>query len=132
MSVDISKLSKKELSELIREATKKKQILAKRQPITAVRSRLTRLAASNGYTIEELFGTPRSASLSGKKAAKKLKPLAKKVQPKYQDPSRPDQTWTGRGRQPRWLSAAIGRGVPLEHFLIGNKTAEGTGSSEQE
>ena len=30
-----------------------------------------------------------------------------KVFPKYQNPSVPTETWSGRGKQPRWLVAAI-------------------------
>jgi DNA-binding protein H-NS len=41
-----------------------------------------------------------------------------KVQPKYWNPSQPMQKWSGRGKQPRWLVAALSTGRKLEEFLI--------------
>jgi DNA-binding protein H-NS len=41
-----------------------------------------------------------------------------KVLPKYFNPSAPAQTWSGRGRQPRWLVAALKSGHKLEEFRI--------------
>ena len=39
------------------------------------------------------------------------------VAPKYRD-SATGITWTGRGKQPKWLSAAISAGKTLEDFKI--------------
>jgi len=41
-----------------------------------------------------------------------------KVLPKYSNPSVPMETWSGRGKQPRWLVAALRSGHKLEEFLI--------------
>jgi DNA-binding protein H-NS len=41
-----------------------------------------------------------------------------KVQPKYWNPSQPTQKWSGRGKQPRWLVAALSSGRKLEEFVI--------------
>jgi len=41
-----------------------------------------------------------------------------KVQPKYWNPSQPTQKWSGRGKQPRWLVAALSTGRKLEEFVI--------------
>jgi DNA-binding protein H-NS len=41
-----------------------------------------------------------------------------KVQPKYWNPSQPTQKWSGRGKQPRWLVAALSSGRKLEEFII--------------
>jgi DNA-binding protein H-NS len=41
-----------------------------------------------------------------------------KVLPKYCNPSAPDETWSGRGKQPRWLVAALQSGHRLEEFRI--------------
>jgi DNA-binding protein H-NS len=41
-----------------------------------------------------------------------------KVLPKYCNPSAPEETWSGRGKQPRWLVAALQSGQRLEDFLI--------------
>ena len=40
-----------------------------------------------------------------------------KVQPKYRCPDS-GATWSGRGRQPRWLTAAIKAGGKRDDFLI--------------
>jgi DNA-binding protein H-NS len=42
-----------------------------------------------------------------------------KVSPKYRNPSVPSETWSGRGRQPRWLVAAVRSGQEIEDFKIG-------------
>jgi DNA-binding protein H-NS len=41
-----------------------------------------------------------------------------KVLPKYSNPSAPAETWSGRGKQPRWLVAALQSGHQLEEFRI--------------
>jgi DNA-binding protein H-NS len=41
-----------------------------------------------------------------------------KVLPKYCNPSVPEETWSGRGKQPRWLVAALQSGYKIEDFLI--------------
>jgi DNA-binding protein H-NS len=39
------------------------------------------------------------------------------VAPKYRDAST-GQTWTGRGKRPRWLAEAVSQGRSVESFLI--------------
>ena len=57
------------------------------------------------------------------KAGKVRKPRAKrastgiKVAPKYKDPAT-GGTWTGRGKMPKWVSAAVASGRSLESLLI--------------
>ncbi|MCK1712889.1 MULTISPECIES: H-NS histone family protein [unclassified Bradyrhizobium] len=41
-----------------------------------------------------------------------------KVVPKYFNPLHPTETWSGRGKQPRWLVAALQSGHTLEEFRI--------------
>jgi DNA-binding protein H-NS len=41
-----------------------------------------------------------------------------KVLPKYCNPSVPEETWSGRGKQPRWLVAALQSGHKIKDFLI--------------
>ena len=43
-----------------------------------------------------------------------------KVLPKYCNPLAPTETWSGRGKQPRWLVAALKTGHKLDEFKIGN------------
>jgi DNA-binding protein H-NS len=41
-----------------------------------------------------------------------------KVFPKYQNPAVPSETWSGRGKQPRWLVSALKAGKSIEEFEI--------------
>src|ERR1700732_1396869 len=41
-----------------------------------------------------------------------------RVLPKYQNPEKPSETWAGRGKQPRWLTAHLRSGKTLEDFQI--------------
>jgi DNA-binding protein H-NS len=43
-----------------------------------------------------------------------------RVIPKYQNPNVPSETWSGRGKQPRWLTAALKTGHTIDEFAIGN------------
>lgn len=40
------------------------------------------------------------------------------VPPKYRNPTDPMQTWSGRGKQPRWVGSQIQAGRRLDDFLI--------------
>jgi DNA-binding protein H-NS len=41
-----------------------------------------------------------------------------RVFPKYRNPATPSETWSGRGKQPRWLVAAIKSGRKIDDFRI--------------
>lgn len=123
MSIDLSGLSAKELGALIKNAKKRQTVVAKRPAITKVRAQLNKLLKSSGYTIEEVFGgeaapardrVAKATKAPAKKAVRKLG----KVAPKYRNPANPKETWTGRGKQPRWLAAHTTKGKKLEDFLI--------------
>jgi DNA-binding protein H-NS len=43
-----------------------------------------------------------------------------KVFPKYQNSKAPFETWSGRGKQPRWLVSALKTGNRVEDFEITN------------
>jgi len=126
MSIDLRGLSAKELGTLIEKARQQQTKLAKRTPIATIRSKITKFAKAEGYTIEELFGTAGKAPAArGRKAAAKSAPRAGrklgKVAPKYRNPANPKETWTGRGKQPLWLAAATAKGKKVEDFLIKKK-----------
>jgi DNA-binding protein H-NS len=40
------------------------------------------------------------------------------VFPKYRNPAKPSETWAGRGKQPRWLTAQHRSGKRLDDFRI--------------
>jgi len=45
-----------------------------------------------------------------------------KVLPKYRNPKNDAETWSGRGKQPRWLRAQLRSGKRLSSFLIARST----------
>ena len=42
----------------------------------------------------------------------------RKVQPKYRNPGKRSETWTGRGRMPLWMAALVKKGKKPDDFLI--------------
>lgn len=106
MSINLEKYSAKELEELISAAAEQKKKLHKQQ-LSEVRAKLTAMAREEGYTIEELFGTGSARGKSGRTVA-----------PKYRNPADPSQTWTGRGKRPRWVQAQLDAGKSLSSLEI--------------
>ncbi|HEU4813903.1 MAG TPA: H-NS histone family protein [Xanthomonadaceae bacterium] len=124
MTIDLGNLSSKELDTLITKAKKRKVALKKRKPAAAVRRKISALAKAEGYTVAELFGGAGAAGNGGragraprKASATKGRKLGK-VAPKYRNPAKPSETWTGRGKQPRWMAAETAKGRKAEDFLI--------------
>jgi DNA-binding protein H-NS len=69
-----------------------------------LRQRIIAMAKEHGFEISDLFGKGRNGKGS--------------VAVKYRDPHNPENTWTGRGRMPRWLVAATKGGkAQKEDFL---------------
>ena len=70
----------------------------------ALRQKLTDMVNEHGFTIHELFGRRGGRGT---------------VAIKYRDPKNGENTWTGRGRMPRWMAAATKGGrAKKEDFLI--------------
>jgi DNA-binding protein H-NS len=44
-----------------------------------------------------------------------------KVLPKYRNPSRPSETWSGRGKRPRWLAKQLKSGRKIDDFRISHE-----------
>ncbi|MEN4903967.1 H-NS histone family protein [Luteimonas sp. TWI1437] len=115
MKIDIDALGVRELDALLAAAEKRRAVLASRRPLAAVRQDLIAFAASQGYAIEELVGIP-SAPHSARTPARKRKRAKAAV--KYRDPDNRRNTWSGRGRMPRWLAEKTKRGQSAADFLI--------------
>ncbi|MGV8922210.1 MAG: H-NS family nucleoid-associated regulatory protein [Thermomonas sp.] len=131
MSMNIENLSSKELAELITRANKRKKILAKRRPATQVKAAVAKFLKSTGWDFEELYGqsspskpaataaTATATTTAAPKARKSTKGRRLgKVPPKFRNTANAKETWAGRGKQPRWLSAEIAKGRKIEEFLI--------------
>ncbi len=46
------------------------------------------------------------------------KEIEKERSIKYRDPNKSDNTWTGRGRQPKWLTKALKEGKALSDYAV--------------
>jgi DNA-binding protein H-NS len=53
------------------------------------------------------------------------------VFPKYRNPVRPSETWAGRGKQPRWLTAELRSGKKLDDFRIIRAASIGRGAARK-
>ena len=66
----------------------------------STKEQLRAMAEKAGFDIKELFGkrgSPKGAGVA-----------------KYRNPNDHSQTWTGRGRKPNWLIAAVKKGTSSE------------------
>ena len=79
------------------------------QDVQKAREQILAIAKDAGVSVEELLGN------GGTKAKKSS---GKKVDAKYQNPEDTSQTWTGRGRQPRWMAEAVASGKKPDDFLM--------------
>ena len=66
------------------------------------------IAAEYGFTPDEI------KSLIGSKSTANRG----KVAPKYRDPNNSENTWTGRGRKPKWVGELLAAGGDLQAIVI--------------
>lgn len=115
MDVDLSTLSVEELTNLAHRAS---SMIGSRQQeeIKAGYAKVVQIASDLGISVEELVAVgQKAAPKAGKKAASTTR---KPVAPRYRNTDNPSETWTGRGKQPRWLAAKIVAGASVSDFLI--------------
>jgi len=96
MSVDLHSMSLKELKDLQSQTAKAIATFEDRKKKDAV-AELEEKAREMGFSLAELTGIASS---------KKRAPATAK----YANPANVDDTWSGRGRKPRWYEAAIKAG----------------------
>lgn len=75
-----------------------------------IRAMAGELAAEAGFSLEEIVANGRARGGGKRKYVK--------VAIKYRNPKNPSQTWTGRGRRPKWLVAELEKGRSREAFLV--------------
>jgi DNA-binding protein H-NS len=107
-NIDLSDYTLSELKGLQHDIEKEIK-LRQQQDLQKARKEILAIAQEAGISVEELL------AINAKKAKKEG---GKKVKPQYQNPADGSQTWTGRGRQPRWLADAIAKGKTLDDFRI--------------
>ena len=70
--------------------------------------KLRKLAAAEGFTLEELLSLPQQAQATAPAKAKRTrKAVAKQKAPlpiRYAHPGNPELKWSGRGRRPAWVA----------------------------
>lgn len=96
MAIELKNMNPRQLEDLIAKASQQR-VKLQRERRDEVKAKLAKIARDEGFTIEELFGTRRARSKSA----------GTKVAPKYRNPANPAQTWSGRGKRPRWFSDAL-------------------------
>jgi DNA-binding protein H-NS len=111
MSINLDNLTIAELDALIDQAV---ELIEKKraQALVDAKAEIEKIAAATGMSVEELLG------LKAGKAKKAGGGAKKPVAEKYRNPKDHTQTWTGRGKRPRWLQEMLDRGGKLENFLI--------------
>ena len=107
MSIDLKNLNNQQLNELIEHARLRQTELAK-ENLGALRERLEKMIKQEGYTVDEVFAG------RGRRARKTGAPVA----PKYANPANREQTWSGRGKRPRWFHDALAAGKKESDLLI--------------
>ena len=105
---DISDLSVEELKRLQIEAAALIES-KKEQEIEDAYTEINAIAERVGLTIDQILEVG---------ATKRKKSVRKAVEPRYRNKTNAAETWTGRGKQPRWLVAELENGAKLEDFLI--------------
>ena len=96
MTVDLNKLSLKELRDLQSQVAKAISGYEDRRKREAV-AELEEKAKAMGFSLAELTGVT---------ATRKRSPSVAK----YANPANKSDTWSGRGRKPRWFTGALAKG----------------------
>lgn len=105
---DINKLSVEELETLQKKAAKL-IALKKEKAVLEAYQKIVEIAEQLNLSVEEIM----QAGVQMQK-----KDTRKVVEPKYRNTENHSQTWSGRGKQPRWLVVKLEQGHQLEEFLI--------------
>lgn len=108
MKINLSLLSVVELRALSEEIAQEIESRAKEDRQKLLQE-FREKAKSLGTSLEEL--------MSGQKAKGKTR-ASGKVAAKYANPSDASQTWTGRGKRPRWVSECLAAGKTLDDLKV--------------
>ncbi len=109
MAVDIKSLNHSQLNDLISKAQLRQQELRK-EKVSKLRDKIQALIKAEGFTFEDVFGHAR--------AGKGVRRSGGTVAPKYRNPANPEQTWSGRGKRPRWFNDALKAGKKEKDLAI--------------
>lgn len=104
MLVNLEKLSLKELKDLQTQVSKAITSYEERKKRQAI-AELEETAKKLGYSLADLTG----ATAPRRRA---------QATPKYANPADKTETWSGRGRKPRWFEAALKSGKSPDDLAI--------------
>jgi DNA-binding protein H-NS len=107
MAVDIKSLNHNQLNDLISKAQMRQNELRK-EKVSKLREKIHALIKAEGYSFEDIFGQGRA----------KTRRSGGTVAPKYRNPADPEQTWSGRGKRPRWFNDALKAGKKEKDLAI--------------
>ena len=85
---------------------------------------LTRRISAEKTQLELRLQKLRSSTLEPSLRRPERRPYPRVV-PKYRNPAKPGETWAGRGKQPRWLTAQLRSGKKLDDFRIQPSSGRG-------
>ncbi|MFZ3192556.1 MAG: H-NS histone family protein [Moraxellaceae bacterium] len=111
MNSDLSQLTVDQLQKLAKDASSMIK-LRQQQDLKDGYAKIEQIAQDLGVSLDELLAIGRSSKATRKASTRKP------VEVRYRNSADASQTWTGRGKQPRWLVAAIAAGASKEDFLI--------------
>lgn len=111
MKPNLKKMNRKELEKLKADIDKALSRVEEDEK-KAARLAAEKAAKAMGYSLEDL------ADVKPAKRTPKKKDDRTKVAPKYANPNAPEQTWTGRGRKPKWIEEHLAAGGKLEDIEI--------------
>ncbi len=106
MSLDLTEMSRKELLQLQKDVEKALKDAEQRERSEALKA-VEKAAAEFGFSLDEVLSSPAKGAVRKTKAT-----------PKYRNPENHDETWTGRGRKPHWVHAALSNGVDISDLEI--------------
>jgi DNA-binding protein H-NS len=104
MPINLKRLTPKQLDDLARQIETHKSE-RRISHLAVVRAKAAAMARAAGLKIEDVF--PRSGKTDRAPSV-----------PKYRNPADHAQTWSGRGRQPRWFEAALRKGKTERSLLV--------------
>ena len=120
MKFDLKSLSRKDLVKLRTNIDKALGRLDEADRKAALAA-AEKAAQAHGYSLADLTaGKPAKAEkpVAPKKASAANDDGRAKVAPKYRNPADASQTWSGRGRAPKWVEAHLAAGGTKDQLAI--------------
>lgn len=102
-AIDVRSLNSKQTRELMRKLQSHMKGIDK-EKTARVKEKVNALLKAEGVTFAQVYGRRRGGKVG-------------KVAPKYRNPTG-TETWSGRGKRPRWFVAALKSGKKEKDLLI--------------